>query len=149
MTTWQFAFRNGFAPQLSTAALTALRTALAADDGRLLAGATTMPPPLQCVQDWPVEAWCPIGFAGWRGNGLVSVAEDEEVFARVCFEADQALGETAACRWFLNWWDTTPRAESLPALLAEVEAELSRRIPLAGPSAAPLRFLVPASSGGR
>jgi len=127
----QHAFRNGIAPQLSTAGLVALRAALASNDPRLLRGACTMPPPLQCVQDWPVERCCPIGFAGWQGEGLTTVAEVEEHFARVCFEADEALGEPAACRWFLNWWDTTPREEARPLLLAEIEAELARRAPAA------------------
>src|SRR5262249_42196250 len=79
------------------------------DGGGGREGATRPPPPLQCVQDWPVEAACAVGFCGWQGDGLETVAEVEEFFARVCFEIDQRLGEPAACRWFLNWFDETPR----------------------------------------
>ena len=75
-----------------------------------------------CVQDWPVEAACALGYCGWQGDGLETVGEVEEFFARACFEADQRLGEPAACRWFLNWFDDTPRDEMRRELLAEVNA---------------------------
>jgi hypothetical protein len=114
-------------PLLSTAALEALHKALATDDSRLLQGATTTPPPLQCVQDWPVEAACALGFCGWQGEGLETVAEVEEFFARMCFEIDQRLGEPAACRWFLNWFDETPRDEMRTLLAAEVQRSLEQR----------------------
>jgi hypothetical protein len=58
---------------------------------------------------------------------LETVAEVEEFFARVCFEADQRLGEPAACRWFLNWYDEAPRAEMRRLLLAEVNRALALR----------------------
>src|SRR5438046_3007831 len=116
---WQRDFRAGIAPILSTAGLEKLQWALQSDDTRLLQGATTMPPPLQCVQDWPVEAACGLGYCGWQGEGLETVAEVEEFFARVCFEADQCLGEPAACRWFLNWFDETPRGDIRQQLLPE------------------------------
>jgi hypothetical protein len=128
MESWRKVWQEGVAPLLSTPGLEALARALANDDARLLQGATTTPPPLQCVQDWPVEAACTIGYCGWQGDGLETVAEVEEYFARVCFEVDQALGEPAACRWFLNWFDETPREEVLRELLAEVNRELARRL---------------------
>jgi hypothetical protein len=126
---WQDVFRLGIAPQLPTAGLVALRTALAGNDKRLLQGATTMPPPLQCVQTWPCEAADAIGYChAFTDNvTLKQVAEVEEFFAKVCFECDQALGEPAACRWFLNFFDESPRAEMIVALLPEVDAELARR----------------------
>jgi len=127
MEAWRKVWREGFAPQLTVPALEALRLALLTDDGRLLQGATTSPPPLQCVQDWPVEAACVLGYCGWQGEGLETVAEVEGFFARLCFEADQQLGEPAMCRWFLNWFDDTPRAEMRSQLLAEVDDELERR----------------------
>lgn len=127
MESWQKVWREGVAPQLSTEGLEALQGALKNDDPRLLQGATTTPPPLQCVEDWPVEAACALGFCGWQGEGLETVAEVEEFFARTCFEIDQRLGEPAACRWFLNWFDDTPRDEMRECLLAEVNAELARR----------------------
>ena len=80
-----------------------------------------------CVQDWPAEAACVIGFCGWQGDRLTTVGEVQQHFARCCFEADQRLGEPAACRWFLNWFDATPRDEMRRDLLAEVERELTRR----------------------
>jgi hypothetical protein len=127
MESWQKVWREGAAPLLSTTALEALQKALTSDDARLLQGATTTPPPLQCVQDWPVEAACALGFCGWQGEGLETVAEVEEFFARMCFEIDQRLGEPAACRWFLNWFDETPRDEMRPLLLAEVQRALQAR----------------------
>ncbi|MHB1425716.1 MAG: hypothetical protein ACYC3I_21315 [Gemmataceae bacterium] len=127
MESWRKVWRDGLAPLLSNSALESLQGALQSDDARLLQGATTTPPPLQCVQDWPVEAACALGFCGWQGEGLETVAEVEEFFARTCFEIDQRLGEPAACRWFLNWFDETPRDEMLPQLLSEVQYALVQR----------------------
>ena len=64
------------------------------------------------------------------GTGLETVGEVEEFFARICFEADQRLGEPAACRWFLNWFDDTPRAEMRREMLAEIELALADRLPV-------------------
>jgi hypothetical protein len=137
MESWRMVWREGFVPVLSTAGLAALRDALRGDDGRLTQGSTTTPPPLMCVQDWPVEGACALGYCGWHGEGLQSVGEVEEFFAKCCFEADQRLGEPAACRWFLNWFDDTPRDEMRRELLAEVELALADRIPVELPDAAP------------
>lgn len=127
MEAWKKVWREGFAPLLSLPALEALRLALATDDARLLQGITTSPPPLQCVQDWPVEGAEAIAFALWQGEGLETVGEVENRWAKTCFECDQRLGEPAICRWFLNWHDDTPRYLMLPKLLAEVNEELDRR----------------------
>lgn len=81
-----------------------------------------------CVQDWPVEGCCALGYGGWQGDGLTTVGEVEEHFAKCCFEADQKLGEAAACRWFLNWFDDTPRKECFAELAAEVRRERFRRV---------------------
>ena len=56
-----------------------------------------------------------------------TVGQVEEFFAKACYQADQRLGEPAACRWFLNWFDNTPRAEMRRELLAEVELALAVR----------------------
>jgi hypothetical protein len=128
MESWRKVWREGLAPLLSTSGLQALREALVNDDARLLQGATTTPPPLQCVQDWPVEAACVIGYCGWQGDGLESVAQVEEFFARICFEVDQRLGEPAGCRWFLNWFDDLPRQEVRTQLRAEVTRTLAQRL---------------------
>ena len=127
MESWRKVWRDGLAPLVSTAGLEALRRALLNDDPRLLQGATTTPPPLPCVQDWPVEAACALGFCGWQGDHLDSVADVEEYFARMCFETDQRLGEPAAIRWFLNWFDETPRDDMRRQLIAEVSRSLSGR----------------------
>jgi hypothetical protein len=124
---WRHCWRTGFAPLLSWEALRALRRALTDDDPKLIQGATTTPPPLACVQDWPVEAACAIGYAGWRGEELDTVGEVEEFFARMCFEADQRLGEPGGCRWLLNWFDETPRQEMRRQLLTEIDATLAQR----------------------
>jgi hypothetical protein len=124
---WRMVWRQGFAPLLSTLGLESLRNALKADDLRLTQGSTTTPPPLLCVHDWPVEGACAVGYCGWQGEGLETVGEVEEFFARSCFEADQRLGEPAACRWFLNWFDDTPRDQMRRDLLSEVERSLNQR----------------------
>lgn len=125
---WRLVWRNGFVPHLKTEALEALAKALREDDPRLTQGSTTTPPPLMCVQDWPVEAACALGFCAWQGDQLTTVGEVEEAFARMCFEADQRLGEAAACRHFLNAFDDTPRQEMFAALLEEVELALKERV---------------------
>ena len=98
MESWRKVWREGLAPLLSIKALQALEKALEADDHRLIQGATTTPPPLQCVQDWPVEAADALAFCGWQGEGLATVIEVEEYFAGACFDCDQRLGEPAGCR---------------------------------------------------
>ncbi len=136
MESWRTVWREGFVPALSMRGLEVLRDGLATDDPRLTQGATTTPPPLMCVQDWPIEATCALGYCGWQGEDLETVGEVEEFFARCCFEADQRLGEAAACRWFLNWFDDTPREEMREELLGEVERALEERA----------EFVVPATS---
>ncbi len=124
---WKTAWHVGLAPMLSDAALASLATALRDDDPRLTQGATCVPAPLQCVQDWAVEGACLTAWCGWQGEGLKTVAEVEEYFARMCYEMDANLHEPAGCRWLLNWWDETPRDEARRLMLAEVEGEAARR----------------------
>ena len=130
MESWRKVFREGFAPILSTPALKALQKAVQEDDLKLIQGATTNPPPLRCVMDWPVEMACAVSFCGvvdHGGFGISTVGQVEEDFSHWCFECDQRLGEPAACRWFLNWFDETSRAEVFRLLLPEIELELERR----------------------
>ena len=127
MESWKKVWRDGTAPLLSVAHLEALRSALVEDDPRLLQGATTIPPPLHCVQDRPVKAACAFGYCGWIGDGLETVGEVEQFFARMCFDTDQRIGEPAACRWLLNWFDDTPRDEMRQSLLTEVQRTLAQR----------------------
>lgn len=127
MESWRTVWRDGFVPALSLKGLRALRVALELNDARLVQGSTTTPPPLMCVHDWPIEAACALGFCGWQGERLFTVGEIEEYFARCCHQADQNLGEPAACRLFLNWFDDTPRDEMRQELLGEVERALAER----------------------
>jgi hypothetical protein len=127
MESWRYVWREGFVPVLSTVGLQELWLALLRDDHRLTQGRTTTPPPLMSMHDWPVEGACALGICGWLGDGLETVGDVEEYFARCCFEADQRLGEPAACRWFLNWFDDTPRWQMRQELAAEVERALAER----------------------
>jgi hypothetical protein len=127
MPAWQRCFRLGFAPLMSTRALEALLYALVNDDERLITGATTSPPPLQSLHEWPVESACPIGYSGWQGEGLATVGAVESYFAELCYSADQRLGEPGGCRYLICWIDETPRDEMRRELSGEVEAELARR----------------------
>jgi hypothetical protein len=123
---WRRAWR-AIAKELSTKALRALQKALECDDERLVQAVTTVPPPLQCVQDYPVEAACSLGFCGWQGDGLKTVGEVHEYFAQICFDAGERLGQEDGVRYFLNFWDETPRDTARFALLVEVQRELACR----------------------
>lgn len=128
MTSAELTFKAGFAPHLSSDRLRDLAAALDRDDPRITQGSTTTPPPLMCVQGWPVECGCPLAFVGALENGgfcpvesrgdaaaakrYATVGQCEEYFATSCFRADKTMGEPVACRWFLNWWDDTPRDEA-------------------------------------
>lgn len=127
MESWKKIWRDGVVPLISLKGLEALLRALELDDPRLIQGATTIPPPLECVQDWPVEAACGTGYCGWQGEGLKTVAEVEEYFARICYEIDLRIGEPAACRWFLNWFDDTPRDIMRRLLLTEVRLAIRNK----------------------
>lgn len=127
MESWRLIWRDGIVPQLSTGGLEALAVALRDDDPRLRQGMTTSPPPLMCVQDFPCAGADAIGYAGWKGDGLTTVGEVEEHFARVCSQCDQATGGPADCRHFLNWYDDTPRPEMRRELAAEVRLAITKR----------------------
>jgi hypothetical protein len=126
-TAWQRVWREGIAPQLSLADLGVLRLALERDDPALIQGATVEPIPLPRYDDHPVEGACLVAYIGWRSRELRTVRQVEEWFTQVCFQADKRLGEPAACRWLLNWFDDTPRRAMRVAMLAEIDAELARR----------------------
>ncbi len=138
-------WQRGVLPQMTTRQLEVLRDALVSDDNRLLQGATTSPPPLLCVQDWPCEGGCLIAFpyafedgdspeprASWAEGVAVlaspkTVGEVEQHFAEVCWAADQAIGEPAVIRELINWFDETPREVMRRELLTEVTAGLAAR----------------------
>lgn len=143
MEMWKKVWREGVAPLISTPQLLALERGLVSDDPRLVQKATTVPPPIQCVQDWPCEAGCLISYPfafeddtpipeyyGKRDSkhhSNLSVGEVEEFFARIAYEVDLAIGEPAAIRWLLTWYDESPRDEVRSLLLGEVRLVLERR----------------------
>lgn len=127
MESWRIVLRDGLFKVLNCEHLAVLHQAMLTDDPRWIQGTTTIPPPLTCMQDFPVEAADAIGICGWIGDGFRTVGEVEEFFAKKCYEMDQILGEPAACRWWLNWHDDAPRETVRTELLAEIELELSRR----------------------
>lgn len=127
MESWRKVWRDGFVPQLSLKGLEALREALEKDDERLVQGLTILPPPTLRVMDLPVESACAIGYCGWKGEGLKTVGECEEFFAFSCLSCDNNTGEPANCRYFLSWFDETPRDEMRAALLSEVEAAIAKK----------------------
>ncbi len=84
--------------------------------------------PLPGARDAPAVGACALGYCGWQGEGLGSLAEVDEYFARLCAECDQRLGVPAASRDFVEFYDWTSRAEMRVALLAEVVVALARRL---------------------
>lgn len=129
MEKWRRVWRHGLAPHLSRAGLRALQTALLLDDRRLLQGAVSSPPPLDALRGRPVNCACAIGLCGWQGEGLRNIGQVEDYFHRICEAADAVFHEPAACRFFLNWYDDTPRADMRRELLAEVTRALDERPP--------------------
>lgn len=127
MEIWRKVWREGFLPNISTAGLKAAIEGLMHDDQNLIQNATTSPPPLQCTMDWPTEAACLIAYCGWKGEGLETVSEVEEYFAKLCFACDHGLREPAAYLWFLNWFDEAPREEVRREMMKEIEFNLMER----------------------
>jgi hypothetical protein len=127
MLAWQKAFREGLVPLLGTKALEALAKALREDDPRLIQNATTSPPPLACVADWPCQGACLIGYCGWAGGAGGTVGEVEGYFALTALALDERLGEVGAVRHITNHWDDGPRGDVRREFLPEVEAALAAR----------------------
>ena len=120
MEAWRKVCRKAFYPLVKMDTLHQLWLAIGAEDPRLNQGYTTDPPPLMAVQDWPVESvGCPLAMCGVL-EGLETVGDVEEYFARLCFEIDNRLGEPGGVRWLLNWHDETPRAEVFSELFREI-----------------------------
>ncbi len=131
MEKWRRVFRDGLAPQLSTAGLQALATALVTDDPRLLQGSTCYPPLLDALRDRDVEGACLIGFCAWQAEGCGQVGKLEEYFQRVTDTCnaicDANMDEVATSRYLLNWYDDTARDEMRLELLGEVQLALKER----------------------
>jgi hypothetical protein len=129
MEKWRRVWREGLAPQMTPAGLRALQAALRRDDPMLMQGSICAPPALDALRDREVLCACAIGICGWHGEGCATVGQLEACFHRVCDAADAAFFEPAACRFFLNWFDETPREEMRRELLAEVTLALRQRTP--------------------
>jgi hypothetical protein len=127
MESWRKVWRDGLVPQMSTSHLRALQRGLARDDARLVQGATSAPPPVEHVLDWPIEGACVVGYGAWQSGAVATVGELDGWFAESCLETDRRLGEPAAVRYFLNWYDDVPRDEMRRELLAEIQHELAQR----------------------
>lgn len=140
--------------------LTRVRDMLRDDHPGIQQGCTTTPPPLMCVQDWPMEAGdllAVLGAACGAGTPLtppenrlpfptVSVGDAEQFFAQACAECDRILGEPAGCRWFLNHFDDSPRDQIRAELIPEIEFALDPEKPdpfTAGPNGRPLLAELP------
>lgn len=119
MERWQKVFREGFAPQLSTQGLRALREALDTDDVRLIQGRTVTPHWILGATEAPA-CGCPIAFAAWHGEGLVTAGQVGSAFCKIVERVENAID-------FINWVDITPRSEMVANLLAEVQRTLFAR----------------------
>ena len=131
MEKWRRVWRVGLVPHISHSGLLALRTALVQDDPRLVQGRVSIPPPLDAIRACAIEGACALGYCGWRGEGLSSVGRVLDFYCRICELADGEFNEPAACRYFLKWFDDTPRADMRRELLIEVNLALNDRMPCA------------------
>lgn len=125
---WQVAFRQGVAPQLSTAALERLADGLLGDDPALVQGWTTEPPPVEHCLDEYATGGCLLCYglmADFDGPPLV--ADLAGRFGDVCRRCDEALGLPGAVGYLLRAWDDLPRAEARALFRAEVERTLLER----------------------
>lgn len=128
MKRWQKVWREGIAPQLSTAGLEALKTALETDDVALIQDHTCLPPPLDIFAESHVDAACAIGYCGWKGDGMTTVRELNAMFTSVCLDADTLMNEPGAVSPFLSWFDETARVVVRRELLIEVNLVLEQRM---------------------
>lgn len=129
MESWEKVLREGILPYMTQQQIEALLQGVETDDPQLLQGATTTPPPLLCVQDWPVKAADAIGFAYWKSESdpsKVTVGQVEKFFAKICYESDTKTGNPADCRFFLNWYDDTPREEMRTELAKVIKHYLEK-----------------------
>jgi hypothetical protein len=123
-------WHEGIAPLLSVESLQALRDAVERDDPALIQGANSLPPPILATSSWACEGACAIAYCGWKGDELTTVGEVDDFFGMVCHECNTklSLGDYAPVRYFLNYWDETPRPQLLSEFLPEVEKSLLNRL---------------------
>lgn len=123
MESWRRVFREAVLPLINRNTLEQIVAALRDDDQRIVQGRTTVPPVVMGLSDWPCQGGCFLGFAGMV-EGLETVGEIDEFFAEMCYRIDERIGEPAGCRWFLNWFDETPREVVRRELLNEITVAL-------------------------
>ncbi len=114
---------DGFFPQIGTDSLRELLRLCRTDNPALVQGTNCL------WQEWSETSQlktCAIGSVA-VAEGNLDPDQIENRFAELCAGADSRIGEYAACRWFLNWHDETPREAMLSALASEIEAEIKRR----------------------
>jgi hypothetical protein len=121
---WQKVWREGLMPLLSERALLVLKEALEQDDHELIQGHTALPEG-EVTLDCPPEAACLLGYVAWKVEGRTTVGDIQSRFAEYCFEIDQRMGEPAACRYLLGFFDESPREEMRRAFLNEIELSLA------------------------
>lgn len=119
MEKWRRIWREGIVPAVCRDGLLALKEALEMDDIHLIQGATCYPPCLDHNQAALIQDACVIGFCAWKGEDLQVISSVETRFAEICDKADEHFNEPAI-RYFLNWYDDTPREEMRKELLQEV-----------------------------
>lgn len=127
MESWRKVWREGISPLLSLEELQALKKGLETNDPHLIQRYTITPFP-EFMYNGDVESACALAYCGWKGKGLKSVPEVNDYFADMCVNIDARLNETAVSRWFLNWFDDTPRRKMIANLLPEVELALKERL---------------------
>lgn len=126
---WEYAFRVGVAPSLSTPGLQALARGLKSNDPRILQAAVTAPRLGYSGVNAhrPVEGADVVAYAAWQGDGLTTIGACDAYSAHVFADADTRLGYPGASGDFWQWFDDTPRDEVLPDLLRVVTAILVER----------------------
>ena len=126
---WQTVWRKGIAPQLDRHGIEELRIALIIDDSRLIQGTTTCPNIMDHNPGRACEAGCGIAFPIWQADTEQDIHDISEKFSLVCDKCDadllNATGDEVACRFFINWFDDTPRQIMRKLLLDEVELWLA------------------------
>lgn len=127
MEAWRKVWRDGIADQISVSGLEAVKDGIEKNDQFLLQGSTTSPPPHMHLMDKPCTGACLFGYVACKAYGACTVAEVEQHFVNMCHETDRRIGEPDAVRYFLNWFDDTPREEMRRELLSEVNLELACR----------------------
>ena len=123
---WQKCWREGFAPLLSDEGLVELAKALRENDQKLIQGTTCITADGHRKGD--VIGACAISYAGWKGDELTGWDEVEAFFSRCCWKVDQTFGMMGDCRYFLNWFDETPRDQMIEEFLDEIQKTIEKRL---------------------